>query len=239
MDKFARLPFAVYPRWTMKPTLYVGNQNYSSWSMRPWLVLKWGAIEHELRVIPLGGDGYAKRAMPSVLAVSPSGTVPSLHLGDGIVLNDSLAISEWAAEQAPAAELWPRDAKARAVARAAACEMHSGFAALRSKMPCNIRRRTEPRVPEGDVKRDVDRVVELWTELWTRWGAGGPYLFGTKPTIADAFYTPIATRFRTYGVSLTGVAGEYAATLLANPAFREWEAAGAAETWTMPMWDAV
>ncbi len=223
----------------MKPILYVGNQNYSSWSMRPWLALKWGAIEHELRVIPLGGEGYAKRAMPSVLAVSPSGTVPSLHVAEGVVLNDSLAISEWAAEQAPAAELWPRDPMARAVARSAACEMHSGFTALRSKMPCNVRRRTEPRTPEGDVKRDVERIVALWTELRSRWGGAGPYLFGTRPSIADAFFTPVATRFRTYGVTLPAPASEYAAALLANPAFREWEAAGAAETWTMPMWDSV
>lgn len=225
-----------------KPTLYVGNRNYSSWSMRPWLVLRWGAIDHELVVIPLGGEGYAKRAMPSVLAVSPTGTVPALHLpspeGD-VVLSDSLAISEWAAEQAPGAGLWPVDPLARAAARAAACEMHSGFSALRSAMPCNLRRRTEPRAPSGDAKRDVERVTALWTQLRARFGAGGPYLFGARPTIADAFFTPVATRLRTYGVALDGAAGAYASALLANEAFRAWEAEALAESWTMPMWDAV
>src|SRR6185436_190676 len=106
----------------------LGNRNYSSWSMRPWLALRWGKLEFEERVIPLGGAGYRLRQMPAVLAVSPTGAVPALTFGDHVIV-DSLAIAEWAAEQAPA--LWPRDASARAYARSAACEMHSGFNALR------------------------------------------------------------------------------------------------------------
>src|SRR5687768_6469396 len=121
----------------MKRVLFVGNRNYSSWSLRPWLVLRWAGIDFETKAVRLGGLGYLKRQVPEVLTVSPTGTVPVLHLGEEII-PDSLAISEWAAEQNPA--LWPKDAVARAHARAAVCEMHSCFAALRAQLPCNIRR---------------------------------------------------------------------------------------------------
>jgi glutathione S-transferase len=217
----------------MKPILYVGNQNYSSWSMRPWLVLTWANIDFETRVIPLGGDGYGERRMPSVLSVSPSGTVPTLHLG-ALSIGDSLAISEWAAEEAPA--LWPADRGLRALARAATCEMHSGFGALRSNLPCNIRRRAAPRKHDVATQRDIDRVLELWRTMLDR--SGGPFLCGETPTIPDAFFTPVATRFRTYAVDTGGLA-PYVDKLLADPAFLAWEAAGVAEPWTMPVWDDV
>lgn len=218
----------------MANVLYVGNQNYSSWSMRPWLALTWAKIPFETRVIPLGGDGYTERKMPSVLAVSPSGAVPALHVG-GEVVTDSLAICEWAAEEVPS--LWPSDRVARAHARAAACEMHSGFGALRAKLPCNIRRRAEPRELSADVARDVARVEAIWTSLRERFGGGGPYLFGAAPTIADAFFAPVATRLRTYAVPVGPVATAYRDALLANEAFLAWESAGAKESWTMPIWD--
>jgi glutathione S-transferase len=215
--------------------LYVGNQNYSSWSLRPWLALTWGGIDFELRVVPLGGDGYMQRQMKEVLAVSPSGTVPALHVG-GDVVTDSLAISEWAAEKVPA--LWPADPTARALARSAACEMHSGFFSLRRELPCNIRRRAEPRTFSENGRREIARVEAIWFSLRQRFGSGGPYLFGASPTIADAFYTPVATRFRTYGVTLGSEAQAYATALLENPAFCEWEEAGKREPWSMPQWDA-
>lgn len=218
----------------MKPILYIGNRNYSSWSMRPWLVLSWGQIAFEQRVIKLGPDGGDRR-QPEILAVSPAGTVPVLHVGDDVIY-DSLAISEWAAEQAPS--LWPRAASARALARAAACEMHAGFSALREALPCNVRRRAEPRVLSADVLRDVARIEQLWSALRGRFGAGGPYLFGATPSIADAFFTPVATRFRTYAVPLGDEARAYTDSLLANTAFREWEAAAVAESWTLPRSDA-
>ena len=220
----------------MKPVLYVGNRNYSSWSLRPWLVLTWAGLDFETRAIKLGGPGYGKRQIAEVLAVSPSGTVPVLHV-DGEIVTDSLAISEWAADKVPT--LWPEDAVARAQARAAACEMHSGFGAVRSHLPCNIRRRTEPRTFDEDVRREIARIESLWTGLRARFGNGGPYLFGAAPGIADAFYTPIATRFRTYGVKLAPGAQAYAETLLTNPAFCTWEQAALAEEWTMPTWDSV
>ncbi len=217
----------------MKPVLYVGNQNYSSWSMRPWLVLTWAKIDFETKVLALGGDGYGERRMPSVLSVSPSGVVPALHVGD-VVIGDSLAISEWAAEEVPS--LWPIDRVGRALARAATCEMHSGFGALRSNLPCNIRRRAEPRPHDEATQRDIDRVLAIWRTLLER--SGGPFLFGKRPTIADAFFTPVATRFRTYAVE-TADLSPYVVQLLTEPAFLAWEKAGLEETWTMPVWDNV
>jgi glutathione S-transferase len=218
----------------MKPVLYVGNQNYSSWSMRPWLVLTWGKIDFETRVVPLGGEGYTKRQMPAVLAVSPSGAVPALHV-DGEVIGDSLAISEWAAEQSPS--LWPKAPLVRALARSATAEMHSGFGAIRSQLPCNIRRRAEPRVLSSEVTQEIARLSSMWTSLRAR--NGGPYLFGDTRTIVDAFFTPIATRFRTYAVNLERDAQSYVDTLLDDPDFKTWEKAGIAESWTMPVWDSV
>jgi glutathione S-transferase len=218
----------------VKPVLYIGNRNYSSWSLRPWLVLSWGGIDFETRVVRLGGEGYLKRKVPGVLAISPSGMVPALHLGNDVIV-DSLAISEWAAERAPSS--WPADPLVRALARAAAGEMHSGFGALRSAMPCNIRRRAQGQTSNPDVLADIARIEELWTALSARFG--GPYLFGKEPCIADAFYTPVATRFRTYGVKLGPVAQSYADTVLANDAFRAWEAEAVAEPFGMPEWDRV
>ncbi|HMJ14791.1 MAG TPA: glutathione S-transferase [Polyangiaceae bacterium] len=220
----------------MKPVLFVGNRNYSSWSLRPWLVLTWGGIDFETKIVPLGGQGYLKRQVPEVLAISPAGTVPALHLGSEMI-PDSLAISEWAAEQIPA--LWPKDSLARAQARAVVCEMHSGFSAVRSQLPCNIRRRAEPRELSQDVALEVERIQAIWTTLRQRFGGSGGYLFGSQPTIADAFFTPLASRFRTYKVGLTPECQSYADRLLTNPAFLDWQRAALDELWSMPQWDSV
>ena len=133
--------------------------------------------------------------------------------------------------------MWPSDAIARAHARYAACEMHSGFAALRSRCPCNIRRRAEPRQLGEEVQHDVERIDAIWTTLRERFGGGGPYLFGRTPTIADAFYAPVATRLRTYAITVSEAAQRYADALLADAAFREWEAAGLEETWALEQSD--
>jgi glutathione S-transferase len=217
----------------MTPVLYVGNRNYSSWSLRPWLVLEWGKIEFETRLIELGGPGYGDRQIAGVLAVSPGGTLPVLHVGEDVI-GDSLAIAEWAAERAP--ELWPRDARKRALARSVTCEMHSSFGALRHELPCNIRRRAKPREISAAVRRDIARVQSIWSTLCA--DSGGPYLFGESATIADAFFTPVATRFRTYGVGLDAAAQRYAEVLLANPGFQRWEALAEQEPFTMPGTDA-
>lgn len=220
----------------MDPVLYLGNKNYSSWSLRPWLVLTWAGLSFETRVIPLGGRGYGQARMPAVLAVSPSGRVPALHLGDAVIW-DSLAIAEWAAERAPAAGLWPADATERAVCRAVVSEMHAGFYALRNHLPCNIRRRASPRDLGDDVRQDIARIESIWSDVRSHYGRGGPYLFGAQPTVADAFYTPVATRFRTYGVPLGADAREYCAAVLGNPAFAAWERDAVAETSTIAQWD--
>ena len=214
------------------PTLYLGNKNYSSWSLRPWLALKWAGIAFEERVIPLGGQGYGKSKIAEIVAISPSGRVPALHV-DGIVINDSLAICEWAAERNP--ELWPKDANARALARSAAAEMHSGFAAVRRDLSMNLRRRDEraPNLPD-DTRDDLARLFELWSGALTR--SGGPWLFGARSN-ADAMYAPVVTRLRTYAIETPKNIAAYNATLLAEAAFQEWECDAAAETWTLPSTD--
>jgi len=212
------------------PVLFIGNKNYSSWSLRPWLALKWGGIAFEERVIPLGGEGYGRSEIKAVRAVSPSGRVPALHIGDAVI-HESIAICEWAAEQSPS--LWPADPIVRAQARAVAAEMHAGFAAIRRDMSCNIRRRLE-RAPAwpADTRADLERLFELWGGLRARFGADGPFLFGAR-SIADAMFAPVATRLRTYAVETPQAAQTYCDAIFADSAFQEWERAGEAEPWTI------
>lgn len=205
----------------MATVLYVGNKNFSSWSLRPWLCLRWAGIAFEERVIRLDQPGYGERRIAEVLAVSPAGTVPALEV-DGLSIWDSLAIAEWAAEQVAPGVLWPADPSVRAVARAATAEMHSGFAAVRRDLPMNLRRRCPPQPWVPETRAGIERIVQLWEGLRARHAAEGPWLLGAR-SIADAFYTPVATRFRSYGVELTGAAREYAETLLADADFRAWE----------------
>lgn len=214
------------------PILYIGNKNYSSWSLRAWLALKWGGIAFEERVIQLGGHGYGKSKIAEVLAVSPSGRVPALET-DSVAINDSLAICEWAAERSPS--LWPKDATMRALARSAAAEMHSGFGALRRDLAMNIRRRTHttPILPE-DTRADLERLTELWSGALKR--SSGPWLFGARSN-TDAMFAPVVTRLRTYAVQTPPDIGAYCATLLSDAAFLEWERGALAETWTIPETD--
>jgi glutathione S-transferase len=160
--------------------------------------------------------------------VSPSGRVPALHVGDAVIY-ESLAICEWAAEQAPS--LWPEDALTRAQARAVACEMHAGFAALRRDMSMNVRRRLHaaPDWP-ADTRADLAQVFDTWARLRGRFG--GPFLFGAR-TIADAMFAPVAARLRTYAVETPAPAQAYCDVILADAAFQEWERAAEAEAWTI------
>ncbi len=201
--------------------LVIGDKNYSSWSMRPWLALKRAGAEFTETVVRLN-----KPETPAALALaSPSGLVPVLK-DEGLTVWDSLAISEYAAERYPQARLWPEDPVKRALARCAASEMHSGFRSLRGECPMDLARR-EHKTLTPITQTDVRRVVGLWTELRRRFEGEGPFLVG-EWSIADAFFTPVATRFRTYGVMLSdygdsGLAGAYGEALMQTPEFLEWE----------------
>jgi len=217
-----------------RPVLYIGNKNYSSWSMRPWLALKWGAIAFDEKMIPLGGEGYGRSQIKEIRDVSPSGRVPALHLGD-VVIHESLAICEWAAEQAPS--LWPADALTRAEARAASSEMHAGFAAIREAMSCNIRRRLDVEQNWNSATRtDLVQLFDLWQRALDK--HGGPFLFGQR-SIADAMFAPVCTRLRTYKVTMPAFAQSYCDAIFADAAFREWERAGEAEPWTIEQSEAL
>ncbi|MCA1978145.1 MAG: glutathione S-transferase family protein [Thiobacillus sp.] len=205
-------------------TLAIGNKNYSSWSLRPWLLLRQAGIPFAEVRIPL----YQPGADAELAKWSPSGKVPALHDG-AIAVWDSLAICETLAERFPEKRLWPVDAAARATARAASAEMHAGFAALREHMSMNIRARRpgQGRTPES--LADIARIAALWTACRANHGGGGPFLFG-EFSIADAMYAPVVLRFRTYEVPLAGAARTYADTVLALPALQEWIHDAEAET---------
>ncbi len=202
-------------------TLYIGNKNYSSWSLRGWLAVKLSGVPFREVHVSLTGAFN-----PDNLAFSPTALVPALHDGD-IAIWDSLAIGEYLAEHHPG--MWPADRAARAWARAAACEMHSGFGAMRNAMTMCIRERMDVRPWSDATAANVHRIESLWTEGRTRFGAGGSFLCGAF-SLADVFYAPVAFRFQTYLVKPAGVAGEYRAALLAHPFLKEWEAAALAET---------
>lgn len=211
----------------MNPVLYIGNKNYSSWSLRPWLVLRWAGIPFEERLIRLDQPGYGRGAIAAVRAVSPSGLVPALGLGE-VALWDSLAIAEWAAEEVPA--LWPRDRLVRGLARAATCEMHSGFAPVRRDLPMNIHRRCPAQDWAPETRASLERLFALWGELRGRFQDRGPWLVGER-SIADAFFTPVATRLRSYSVDLPPLLAAYRDTLLADADFRAWEADAIPDSW--------
>jgi len=202
--------------------IVVGTKKWSSWSLRPWLALRRTGEPFTETLVQLR---HAEQSEAEIRKHSPSGLVPVLKDGDAVVW-DSLAICEYLAERFPAAGLWPDDAAARALGRAAAAEMHSGFASLRQECPMELDTRTVKVISE-DTTKNVRRIVELWTQLLGRFG--GPFLVG-KWSIADAFYTPVATRFRSYGIDLAahgddGRCAEYAKRLLATAEFLEWERA--------------
>jgi glutathione S-transferase len=211
-------------------TIYVGNKNYSSWSLRGWLALAQVGAPFSEVVIPLDRPDTAGQ----LARWSPSGRVPVLRHGE-LVVWDSLAMCEYLAETFPAARLWPADARARAVGRAAAAEMHAGFAALRQELPMDIRAAARGKTWSTAAQRDIDRIVALWTDLRARFGSpgGGPFLLGDF-SVADAMFAPVATRFRTYAVPVEGEAAAYAGALWELPAMQRWIAAARAEPWEIP-----
>jgi len=198
-------------------TLVIANKAYSSWSMRAWLAVKATGAPFDEVVVPLDRPETRER----ILRYSPSGLVPCLVDGD-LTLWESLAIGEYLAERFPNAGLWPAFVKARAHARAISCEMHAGFLALRRTMPMNVRA-TAPKRPIEDaaLKADIARIEAIWADTRTRFGAGGPYLFG-KFSLADAMFAPVVTRFTTYQVPLSANSAAYVETMHAHPFLKEW-----------------
>lgn len=203
--------------------LVIGNKNYSSWSLRPWLLLRQAGIAFEEIPVRLGTPGFAAQ----VAQYSPAGKVPTLVDGD-ITVWDSLSISEYLAERFPEKALWPADPAARALARSVCAEMHSGFPNVRNLLPMNVTAVLPGCGWNVAVQREVERIAAIWTDLRTRYGAEGPFLFGTF-TVADAFYAPVVSRFATYGIHLPEAAKQYADFILALPAMQEWIAAAREE----------
>jgi glutathione S-transferase len=203
----------------MKLQLVIGNKNYSSWSMRPWVLLRQAQIPFEEVQLKFGqSDGGL--TVPGIEKYSGARKVPVL-LVDGEPVWDSLAIAETVAERFPDRQLWPADPKARAFARSICAEMHSGFQALRGKMPMNIRGRHPGKGLTAETQRDIDRIAAIWTQCRQRFGRAGPLLFG-RFTIPDAYYAPVVMRFRTYGVKLPAAAQAYCEAVLGLAAVREW-----------------
>jgi glutathione S-transferase len=201
--------------------LYLGNKNYSSWSLRAWLAAKLSGIDFEERMLPLSGVHN-----PQWRRFSPTARVPALH-DAGTVVWDSLAIAEYLAERHPG--MWPTDSVARAWARCVAAEMHSGMGALRNEMTMSIRERLDVRPWSPALAADVARVTEIWNEGRQKHGAGGAFLCGAF-SLADAFYAPVAFRFQTYRVEPDGAAGTYLVALLAHPWLQQWQRDALAET---------
>ena len=209
-------------------TLIIANKNYSSWSMRPWVLLRGLGIVFGERLLKFHSQEWSDQ----IGRLSPTGLVPVLWEGEpgkGFPTWDTLAIAERLHELFPDRGVWPRDAQARARARSLCAEFHSGFRALRSEMPMNIRGSYPGKGMTPDVAKDIDRIQALWTAARTAYGGNGAFLFGAF-SAADAFYAPVASRFVTYGVELKGAARDYQRALLDSPGVRDWSAAAMQET---------
>ena len=210
------------------PTLVIGNKLYSSWSLRPWLLLKQLGIAFDEVLIPLDQPDTRQK----IGARSPAGKVPILIEGD-VTVWESIAIMDHVGETYEDAEVWPRDPQARAMARSIAAEMHAGFAGLRSACPMNLGKRFGERDRGAAVARDVARITEIFREARGRFGAGGPFLFGAF-SAADAMYAPVVTRLDTYSIAVDPVSRDYMDAVLALPAYRAWLEAALKEPWVLP-----
>jgi glutathione S-transferase len=214
--------------------LVIGNKNYSSWSMRPWLALRANDIPFEEIFIQLyTGDADKQRILDFTL----SGKVPVLVDGD-VTIWDSLAIIEYLAERFPGKRLWPEDPVQRAQARSISAEMHSGFAALRNECGMNLHRPVGAIELSADARANIARIQDIWTECRQRHGKPGAFLFGAFGA-ADAMFAPVVHRFRTYAIAVKPEAQRYMDTMMALPAFKEWTNAGLAETLVIEKFETV
>jgi glutathione S-transferase len=214
--------------------LVIGNKNYSSWSMRPWLALRANDIAFDEVFIPLYTGDTDKRR---ILDFTHSGKVPALIDGD-ITIWDSLAIIEYAAERFPEAQLWPADRAQRAHARSISAEMHSGYMALRNECGMNLHRPIRAVALSADAQADIARIQQIWIECREAYGKFGPFLFGAFGA-ADAMFAPVVHRFRSYAIAVAPEAQAYMDTMMSLPAFREWTRAGLAETLVIDKFETV
>lgn len=210
------------------PTLVIANKCYSSWSLRPWLLLTELGIAFDEVLVPLHRPDTGSR----IREHSPAGKVPVLKDG-AVTVWESLAIMEYVAEAWPGLAVWPADRTARALARSLSAEMHSGFAALRSACPMNLGKRYATRDRGERVARDVARIEELWADARAHHGAAGPFLFGSFGAV-DAMYAPVVTRLDTYGVAVSPDSRAYMDAVLGLPSFAAWREAALAESWIVP-----
>jgi glutathione S-transferase len=212
-------------------TLIIGNKNYSSWSLRPWLVMKQFGLDFAEIYIPL----YQSESSSKIHQYSPSGKVPILLHGTQRIW-DSLAICEYLAEEFPNIHLWPQHKTARILARCISMEMHSGFQKLRENMPMNCRTKFPGKGMALGVQKDIDRITAIWEDCRHKFGESGNMLFGDF-TIADAMFAPVVLRFMTYNVQLNTVAKDYVEAILTLPAMQEWLEAAKKETEMIPNYE--
>ncbi len=211
--------------------LIVGNKNYSSWSLRPFMAMAMAEIPFEDKVIPFGQPIGNAKFTKAIKRYSSAGLVPVL-VHKGISIWDTMAIMEYLAETWPDKNLWPKNKAARALARSACAEMHSGYRNLRDACPMNLRRDIKPVPMNEGVLKEVERIEALWRQCRKAYGKGGPFLFG-KFGIADAMFAPVVTRFDTFDIKVAADTQHYMNAVLATPAFHEWKAAALKEKWTV------
>lgn len=205
--------------------LILGNKSYSSWSLRAWLLCAHAELDFSETVIPL----FTPQGDRLLDELTPAGLVPVLKI-DGKPVWDSLAIAETVAELFPEKLLWPEDSNARAMARSVSAEMHSGFFQLRNSMPMNCREKTSTFEVSEEVQADIDRICRVWSECRSESVQEGDWLFG-RFSVADAMFAPVVSRFNSYGVELTGVARDYAQTVMNDPHMQRWYKAAREEPW--------
>ncbi|WP_422368650.1 glutathione S-transferase [Pelagibius sp.] len=216
----------------MQYKLVMGNRVYSGWSLRAWLVLRQTRHEFQHEVVPL----YTEEFDLFRKECFPARQLPALIATEGDtrrIIWDSLSITEFLSERHPDAGLWPEDASMRAAARSLCAEMHSGFKALRAKMPVNLKRHYKSFSPDDETLADIRRICDLWKWAWAESDGEGAYLFGERFTAADAFFAPVVSRFRTYSIDLDDLSNAYCDLLLRHPATAEFIEAAQSETWVM------
>lgn len=215
--------------------LIVGNKNYSSWSLRGWLAAKQSGLAFEEITVPLFTDEWDSVKKTEGDLQPSSGKVPILW-DDEVVVWDSLAILDYLADKVGRERFWPKDDVARGMARSMVAEMHSSYQALRSECPMNVRKRFDGHEPGEAARRDMVRILGLWAEARSRFGSGGPFLFGTFGA-ADIFYAPVVSRFISYQVPVPGFAASYMQAVWEHDWMRQWVAASESEEWVIEQYE--